>query len=80
MRRRITPIRTIVVRPAQPRNPVMLAVVQRLAAFAGRGRAADLRARAPSRHGPRSARTRNRRVVTTNDSVVHVAQWQSCGL
>jgi len=44
MRRRITPIRTIVVRPAQPRNPVMLALAHRLATFAGRGRAADLRA------------------------------------
>jgi len=45
MRRRTTPIRTIVVRPAKPRNPVVLAVVQRLATFAGRRHAADLRAR-----------------------------------
>ncbi|SDE51351.1 hypothetical protein SAMN05444679_12415 [Variovorax sp. CF079] len=45
MRRRTTPIRTIVVRPAKPRNPVMLAVVQRLATFAGRRHAADLHAR-----------------------------------
>ena len=44
MRRRTTPIRMIIVRPARPRNPVMLAVVQRLVAFSSRRHAEDLRA------------------------------------
>ncbi|MES2187058.1 MAG: short-chain dehydrogenase [Pseudomonadota bacterium] len=35
MRLRTTPIRTVAVPPAKPRNPVVLAVVQRLGTLAG---------------------------------------------
>lgn len=45
MRRRHTPIRTIVVQPAKPRNPVVLAVVKGLATLAGHRHTANLRAR-----------------------------------
>ncbi len=45
MRRRDTPIRTIVVQPAKPRNPVVLAVVKGLGTLAGRRHAANRRAR-----------------------------------
>ena len=45
MRRRNTPIRTIVVRPAKPRNPVVLAVVSRLGTLVGRRHTKTERAR-----------------------------------
>lgn len=45
MRQRNTPTRTIVVQPAKPRNPVLLAVVRGLGTLAGRRHTARQRAR-----------------------------------